>query len=109
MANSSAENGKFIELNESDVALIFKEDGHVDLTFPQDLGDHVPEHVLAALSLSYALVDDDFFDIIQNRYADQISKTLEEELDELQSLEAPSSTPSKPTHPKPDLKVVHSG
>ncbi len=80
MAENLAGNRKSIAIGENDVALIFKEDGHVDLSFPEMTGDDVPEHVMAALVLSYAVVDEDFFALIQNRFAQQTSINLEEEL-----------------------------
>lgn len=80
MAENLAGNRKSIAIGENDVALIFKEDGHVDLSFPEMTGDHVPEHVMAALVLSYAVVDEEFFALIQDRFAQQASVTLEEEV-----------------------------
>tara|TARA_R110002111_G_scaffold146484_1_gene213268 strand:- start:102 stop:434 length:333 start_codon:yes stop_codon:yes gene_type:complete len=80
MAENLAGNRKSIAIGENDVALIFKEDGHVDLSFPEMEGDHVPEHVMAALVLSYAVVDEEFFALIQDRFAQQASITLEKEV-----------------------------
>ena len=80
MAENLAGNRKSIAIGENDVALIFKEDGHVDLSFPEMTGDYVPEHVMAALVLSYAVVDEDFFALIQDRFAQQASVNLEEEV-----------------------------
>ena len=77
-----AENRKILALDESDVALIFKDDGHVDLSFPNDVGNLVPDHVMAALSISYAMMDDEFFEMIQDRYRDDIIDALCEELGE---------------------------
>ncbi len=82
MADSNAENRKVLALDTTDVALVFKEDGHVDLSFPNDVGDYVPDHVMAALSISYAMMDDEFFELIQNRYRDDITDALREELGE---------------------------
>ena len=80
MAENLAGNRKSIAIGENDVALIFKEDGHVDLSFPEMTGEDVPEHVMAALVLSYAVVDEEFFALIQDRFAQQASVTLEEEV-----------------------------
>ena len=82
MTDSPAENRKILALEKTDVALIFKEDGHVDLSFPNDFDDYVPDHVMAALSISYAMMDDDFFELIQNRYKDEIASALNEDLNE---------------------------
>ena len=103
MTDASAENRKFIALEETDVALIFKADGHVDLNFPKNIGDYIPEHLMAALSLSYAAMDDEFFDIIQNRYVDEILQTLQEEVGK-----GPidDSSPEETPPAKPILKVV---
>ncbi len=79
MTDTPAGNRKKIAIGENDVALIFKEDGHVDLSFPEISDEHVPEHVMAALALSYAVVDEEFFAIIQDRFAQQAAMTLEEE------------------------------
>lgn len=80
MAENLAGNRKSIAIGENDVALIFKEDGHVDLSFPEMTEDHVPEHVMAALVLSYAVVDEEFFALIQDRFAQQACVTLKEEV-----------------------------
>lgn len=107
MTETLAGNRKSIAIDENDVALIFKEDGHVDLSFPEMTGDEVPEHVMAALVLSYAVVDEEFFALIQERFAQQASVTLEEEASSPKEKEGEVSTPppSKSTV-APHLKVV---
>ncbi len=109
MTDASAKNRKFIALEETDVALIFKADGHLDLNFPKCIGENIPEHLMAALSLSYAAMDDEFFDIIQNRYINEILQTLQEEVEvEVEVEKGPTYEPlSKKNHStKPVLKVV---
>ena len=104
MIDTPAVNRKSIAIDENDVALIFKEDGHVDLSFPEVTDDNVPEHVMAALALSYAVVDEEFFDIIQERFAQQATETLEAEARK-QDEEPPKETAKIAA---PHLKVVSS-
>lgn len=108
MTETLAGNRKSIAIGENDVALIFKEDGHVDLSFPEMTGDHVPEHVMAALVLSYAVVDEEFFALIQDRFAQQASVVLEEEVLKPAAEERADENPVPPpkTTTPPHLKVV---
>ena len=115
MTGTLAENRKSIAIGENDVALIFKENGHVDLSFPEMTGEHVPEHVMAALVLSYAVVDEDFFALIQDHFSQQVSVDLEREFECSSSSGAeevdqgsanPITPPYKPAMPPPHLKVV---
>ena len=103
MTDTSAGNRKSITIDENDVALIFKEDGHVDLSFPEIADEHVPEHVMAALALSYAVVDEEFFDIIQERFAQQATDTLHAEAQEKASNGDDGASSQGAT---PHLKVV---
>lgn len=68
MNDHPAKNRKKIAVDDNDVALIFKEDGHIDLSFPELKGKEIPDHVMAALALSYAVVDEEFFNLIQDRF-----------------------------------------
>mgnify|MGYP003630930725 CR=1 FL=1 len=108
MTENLAGNRKSIAIDENDVALIFKEDGHVDLSFPEMTGDHVPEHVMAALVLSYAVVDEEFFALIQDRFAQEASVVLEEEVLKPAAQEKADEKPVPPpkTTTPPHLKVV---
>ena len=80
MNDRPAKNRKNIALDENDVALIFKEDGHIDLSFPEITGHAVPDHVMAALALSYAVVDDAFFTLIQERFAEESRNLVAQEV-----------------------------
>lgn len=107
MTETLAGNRKSIAIGENDVALIFKEDGHVDLSFPEMTGDDdVPEHVMAALVLSYAVVDEDFFALIQERFAQQASVTLEDEVATASKKGEGDQALPVPKTPPPHLKVV---
>src|SRR5579863_892 len=68
-----------IELAKNDVALIFREDGHVDLSFPELEGESVPPHALAALACSYAVMDEDFFMLIQEHFSQKALSLVQEE------------------------------
>ena len=41
-----------MSISDTDVAFVFREDGHVDVSFPEIKADPVPDHVMAALALS---------------------------------------------------------
>ena len=102
MTHTPVGNRKSITIDENDVALIFKEDGHVDLSFPEITDGYVPDHVMAALALSYAVVDEEFFDIIQERFSQQATETLQAEAQE----HTADSEGAKPQGAPPHLKVV---
>lgn len=63
-----------LKLEDTDVAFIFKEDGHIDISFPDLHGAFIPDHVMTALLLSHAVLDQDFYDLIQERYAKKVGK-----------------------------------
>jgi hypothetical protein len=79
-------------LNPHDVAIVFKADGHIDLSFPEMNEDQIPDHLFAALALSYAVMDEELFDLIQERFAE--------------SLEQEATPVISKTTKKPALKVV---
>ena len=89
---TSKRSTKKITLNPHDVAIVFKEDGHIDLSFPEMEDDQIPDHIFAALALSYAVMDEELFDMIQERFAESLEQ------------EATTSTPK--ASKKPALKVV---
>lgn len=101
MTDTPDDNRKTIELDENDVVLVFKEDGHVDLSFPEVTGDYVPDHIMAALALSYAVIDEEFFGLIQERFAQEAAETLEDEAQRNRN-----SAAEKETVTTPHLKVV---
>ena len=83
-------NKQKIELAKNDVALIFREDGHVDLSFPELEGDSVPSHALAALACSYAVMDEEFFMLIQDHFSQKALNMVQE------TQPAPEDTTSSP-------------
>lgn len=60
-----------ITLGERDVGLIFRDDGSIEASFPQHLPEPIPDHIIVALALSYALVDEDFVDELRRRFRHQ--------------------------------------
>lgn len=60
-----------VPIDETDVVFVFKESGDVDISFPELLTEEVPEHMLCALALSYALSDKDFVQTIRDRFLHQ--------------------------------------
>lgn len=56
---------------EGDVLFVFKESGEVHMSFPEVHSDDVPEHMLCALALSYALADKDFIKTLRDRFLHQ--------------------------------------
>lgn len=85
-----------MDLDPEDVAIVFKADGHVDLSFPELTGEQVPQHILAALAVSNAIMDDDFFEEIQEAFEEKMSDEIEEtNAQEVASLQA-----------RPQLKII---
>ena len=60
-----------IHLGGQDVALVFRNDGSIDASFPQHFTEPIPDHVLVALALSYALVDEGFVEDLRRRFHHQ--------------------------------------
>lgn len=60
-----------MSLSDTDVAFVFREDGHVDVSFPEINADPVPDHVMAALAISYAITDPQTLETLRTRFANQ--------------------------------------
>jgi uncharacterized Fe-S cluster-containing protein len=58
-----------INLQDTDVALVFREEGKIEASFPEITSENVPDHVMAALAISHALVDEEFVKLIRERFA----------------------------------------
>ena len=58
-----------ITLQDTDVALVFREEGNIEASFPEITSENVPDHVMAAIAISHALVDEDFVKMIRERFA----------------------------------------
>lgn len=61
-----------INLQDTDVALVFREEGKIEASFPVITSDNVPDHVMAALAISHALVDEEFVKLIRERFAQKM-------------------------------------
>jgi hypothetical protein len=68
MSGNNKRRGK-ITLQDTDVALVFREEGKIEASFPEITSENVPDHVMAALAISHALVDEDFVKMIRERFA----------------------------------------
>lgn len=60
-----------LRIQENDVAFVFREGGHVDVSFPEIGNDSVPDHIMAALAISYAITDPQTLDTLRSRFAHQ--------------------------------------
>jgi uncharacterized Fe-S cluster-containing protein len=61
-----------IHLQDTDVALVFREEGKIEASFPEITSENVPDHVMAALAISHALVDEEFVKLIRERFAHKV-------------------------------------
>lgn len=107
MADIFEKNRRTLKIDEGDAALIFKEDGHVDLSFPDITEDDVPEHVLAALAISYAVMDEKLFNLIQDKFAEITSENLENGMQgQLFDIAETQELEESQTDKKSHLKIV---
>lgn len=61
-----------ITLEDTDVALVFRKEGVIEASFPEITSEPVPDHVVAAMAVSYALVDEDFFNSLRERFSHKL-------------------------------------
>lgn len=96
MSNETTNDGepeRSIALETEDVAIVFRHDGHLELSFPELHDAYVPEHILAALAVSNAIMDDDFFEEIQRAFEGRMLET--------HAAPPPSRAPCRP-----ELRIV---
>jgi hypothetical protein len=57
-----------ITLRDLDVAFVFREEGTVEVSFPEVHTETAPDHILAALALSHMLVDEALFQSLKDQF-----------------------------------------
>lgn len=59
---------KTLTVNPVDAMVVFKADGTYESSLPEIAGDNVPEHLITAASILYALQDEEMVDLLHQHF-----------------------------------------
>lgn len=61
----------YLALEPSDAAIILREDGSFETSFPEDQGAYAPDHLLTGAAVAYALRNESLLEMIMDNFVNE--------------------------------------